>query len=341
MFCSRCGKNITEPLSFCSNCGAPITQIPSGQPTATEQSIPEHNNAEIPVQQNINQRNPDSIPPQYRSSVPPKNAQPMNNYPPVYNAAPPVYQAEQPKKKKGKAGKIIGIIFGILAALALAGVLLFGVLIGVGFIVHKEKEPVNEIVVVPNEMTTASEEIPEDIYYDPVYYFRTNEKSYYRVSNSPSADLYLYTEFGEKNSYFDTLTPNALVYVFGIYDGWACIEYPDSIKGYCWCIADSLFKTDEVPEEYNKYEDPIHYFSSYEKAYYRVYGTNTKGLNLRTEPNTDSEVITVLQESEQVLVYGIEDGWAYVRTDDSRTQSDLYGWCTTEYLSYYDDYYGE
>ncbi len=339
MFCTRCGKNITDPVSFCTNCGAPIGQIPSAQPTSTAQNNHTPINDKIPPQQNMNQRRPDNIPPQRINNYPPTNARQMNNHPPIYNAEPPVYQTEKPKKK-GKAGKVIGIIFGVIAAL-LVGLLLLGLLgIGAWWLFTNKKEP--EIIVDANvsEVTTEAE-YNEDLFIDPLYYFRNEKKSYYKVSNSPSADLNIYTNFNSMDTYYDTLTPNELVYVYGIEDGWACIEYPGSYSGYAWCMADCLFITNDVPDDYNKYEDPIHYFSTYEKAYYRVSGTDYEGLNLRTEPNTDCEVIIVLQESEQVLVYGIEDGWAYVKTVDPRTQNDLFGWCTTEYLSYYDDYYGE
>lgn len=339
MFCSKCGKNITDPVAFCSNCGAPLGQSPSENPGMSAQNNQVPGSNTVPLQQDINQRRPDNIPPQEMYFDPPVNSQPMNNYHPQYNAEPPAYQTAPPKKK-GKAGKVIGIIFGIIAALLVVLLLLAAVGFGAYWLIYRNKEP--EVIIDANvsDMTTEAE-YDYDLYNDPVYYFRNEKKSYYKVSNSPAADLYIYSDFNSMDMYYDILTPDDLIYVYGIIDGWACIEYPDAITGYGWCMADSLFITNEVPDVYNKYEDPIHYFSSYEKAYYRVAGTNNKGLNLRTAPDTGSEVITVLQESEQVLVYGIEDGWAYVRTVDPRTQHDLFGWCTTEYLAFYDDYYGE
>lgn len=93
-----------------------------------------------------------------------------------------------------------------------------------------------------------------------------------------------------------------------------------------------VIPTEDTPE------NPIEYFSDQPDAYYRVFNTGYSGLNLRQENNTDAEIIKVLQESEIVLVYGIEDGWAFVKTDDPRTESDIYGWCSTEFLQYHSAY---
>lgn len=83
-----------------------------------------------------------------------------------------------------------------------------------------------------------------------------------------------------------------------------------------------------------KADEIIEYFDGYDDAYYKVYGAGNTGLNLRTDDNTDAEIIRVLQESELVLVYGIENGWAFIKTADPRTEANVYGWCSADYLKY-------
>lgn len=81
----------------------------------------------------------------------------------------------------------------------------------------------------------------------------------------------------------------------------------------------------------------IEYFSDFDDAYYKVYDAGFSGLNLRDKGSSDGEIIKVLQESELVLVYGIEDGWAFIKTADSRTEKNIYGWCSADYLKYSHD----
>ena len=81
----------------------------------------------------------------------------------------------------------------------------------------------------------------------------------------------------------------------------------------------------------------IEYFSDFDDAYYKVYDAGFSGLNLRDKGSSDGEIIKVLQESELVLVYGIEDGWAFIKTADSRTEKNIYGWCSADFLKYSHD----
>lgn len=52
----------------------------------------------------------------------------------------------------------------------------------------------------------------------------------------------------------------------------------------------------------------------------------TTGVNLRSEPNTDCEVLTVLEEGTQLELLGEENGWAFV---DYRGQT---GYVSADYL---------
>lgn len=93
-------------------------------------------------------------------------------------------------------------------------------------------------------------------------------------------------------------------------------------------------KSDSVTVTISNPASLIEYFSDFDDAYYKVYDAGFSGLNLRDKGSSDGEIIKVLQESELVLVYGIEDGWAFIKTADSRTEKNIYGWCSADYLKF-------
>lgn len=88
MYCSNCGKEISEDKRFCSNCGQ-----------KNESYIEKEGNGagQVPP------------PPQPNSYIPPQNAYGYYNPPP----AQPQYYAPQPKKESGAIG-VLAIIFSIL-----------------------------------------------------------------------------------------------------------------------------------------------------------------------------------------------------------------------------------
>ncbi|MBE6717278.1 MAG: zinc-ribbon domain-containing protein [Ruminococcaceae bacterium] len=368
MYCPSCGTQLPDSAAFCGKCGQKLTktsqkiedfngdetvkvnpavnaprpqqppsfqQVP--QQTAPINSIPYQGNNQnrgIPPQGNQNRNIPHQRGPvNYGGGNP--DIPPTNGYNQV--KANPM-QAPPSEKKKGGAGKIALIIIIAVLVAAIVGISAFGITLLLG---ARNKIATTEETTVSYSDET---EINELIYSDPIQYFNTQTNTYYKVSNNPDADKRIFASYEAKTSLGDTLTENDLIYVYGTENGWACFSYTENGKKYAWCKADAVFKTDEVPSETetvpsaSKYDDPIAYFANQPDAYYRVYNTGSQGLNLRTADNTDAEVTRILQETEIVLVYGIEDGWAYVVTADSRTASGSYGWCSAEFLNFYKEY---
>ena len=145
---------------------------------------------------------------------------------------------------------------------------------------------------------------------------------------------------GDKNDLEGTsvyeLSDGEVAFVYGYLGDYAYIKVSTY---YGWCDSSCFLYEGEESEMTDKdINDIIRSFSSQTDSYYKVYDTGYSGLNLRKNPDTDAEIIKVLQESEIVLVYGIKDGWAFVKTDDPRTERDIYGWCSSEFLQYYSAY---
>lgn len=360
MFCQYCGSQLPDNADFCGSCGKKVKQIhkkkdvftgdetvkitpakshsPASQPyykpfEAAQQSpqpAPQENNNQYnPVMQ---QNNPVIQQNSYYSPQQ-SNINPQQDIP-VANST--VMTHAKPEKKEGAVKTVMIIIIGILVA-AICAVATFGITM---LIASRPKTPEKEDTT---EGVSINSEIDDTIYSDPISYFNSTPDTYYKVSNNPDADRRIFASFGTTSSLGDTLDENELILVYGTFEDWVCFSYDGSYE-YAWCKAEAVFKTDEVPTEkpakptVNKYDDPITYFEDQPDAYYRVNNTGSEGLHIRTADYTGATPIRILQETELVLVYGIEDGWAYVVTADSRTIPGTYGWCYAEYLSFDHNY---
>ncbi|MCR4598790.1 MAG: zinc ribbon domain-containing protein [Acetatifactor sp.] len=125
MFCSNCGKEIPDGAKFCGFCGTPTEaaepakeEVKASEPVVETPAAPV---AEAPA-----------VPAAEAPAAPVAEA-PAAPAAPVAPAPAPAYSPipEEPKAKKGKGGKIIGIALAIVAVLAVA--------IGCTFIFAKDK----------------------------------------------------------------------------------------------------------------------------------------------------------------------------------------------------------
>lgn len=303
MYCKNCGNNLPDNASFCNSCGTAISKPPVSAEPKNESSADKtvaYTDNNIPV---------------YQSPVQP---------------APPV----TPSSSNKKTGLYIAIAaIGAVIIIALTVVLV--VLLG-----GKTNKPVTEETTA----SSAASDKPE-LLEDPITYFAQQPDGYYKVTTDSTADFYIYPEYGSEDHYTTRFAGNELIFVYGTYNGWACFEYTDSAKGYAWCKTASIYKTQETPTQPEPetvyvpvYTDPDPQpQSSYVQpgSYYRVRGTGSAGLNLRSSPNTSAYVYVVLQESEVVYVHQTNGTWSYVSTVDYRTGNDYEGWCANQYLSFY------
>ncbi|WP_308623269.1 zinc-ribbon domain-containing protein [uncultured Enorma sp.] len=124
MFCTNCGKELPEGTMFCTQCGRPVEAAATPGVVQAPQPAPEV----APVPEAASAPQPAPVTPE---------ANPTPAAEPVYTEAPqpaPAYAApqpapapapasapEQPKKKGGK-GKVVGIVLGIVALVAVLGV---------------------------------------------------------------------------------------------------------------------------------------------------------------------------------------------------------------------------
>lgn len=124
MFCTNCGKELPEGTMFCTQCGRPVEAAATPGVAQAPQPAPEV----APVPEAASAPQPAPVTPE---------ANPTPAAEPVYTEAPqpaPAYAApqpapapapasapEQPKKKGGK-GKVVGIVLGIVALVAVLGV---------------------------------------------------------------------------------------------------------------------------------------------------------------------------------------------------------------------------
>ena len=130
MFCSNCGKEIPDGAKFCGFCGTPTEaaeqakeEVKAQEPVVETPAVPAAEAPATPVAE---------APAAPAAEAP---ATPVAEAPaaPVAPAPAPAYSPipEEPKAKKGKGGKIIGIALAIVAVLAVA--------IGCTFIFAKDK----------------------------------------------------------------------------------------------------------------------------------------------------------------------------------------------------------
>lgn len=124
MFCTNCGKELPEGTMFCTQCGRPVEAAATPGVAQAPQPAPEV----APVPEAASAPQPAPVTPE---------ADPTPAAEPTYTEAPqpaPAYAApqpapapnpasapEQPKKKGGK-GKVVGIVLGIVALVAVLGV---------------------------------------------------------------------------------------------------------------------------------------------------------------------------------------------------------------------------
>lgn len=303
MYCKNCGNNLPDNASFCNSCGTAVsnTTAPSAQ---TNESSEDKTVAYS-----------DNTAPAYQPPL-----QPVNPTPSASN------------KKTGLYIAIAAIGAVIIIALTVVLVVLLG-----------GKTPTKQVT----EETTANSAATDkpELLEDPITYFSQQPDGYFKVTTDSTADFYIYPEYNSEDHYTTRFAGNELIFVYGTYNGWACFEYADSAKGYAWCKTASIYKTQETPTQPEPetvyvpvYQDPDPQpQSSYVKpgSYYRVRGTGSAGLNLRSSPNTSAYVYVVLQESEVVYVHQTNGTWSYVSTVDYRTGNDYEGWCANQYLSFY------
>lgn len=124
MFCTNCGKELPEGTMFCTQCGRPVEAAatpgvaPAPQPAAGEASAPGAAPAPQPAAVAPAANPTPAAEPTYT-----EGSQPAPAYaaPQPAPAPAPAPTPEQPKKKGGK-GKIVGIVLGIVALVAVLGV---------------------------------------------------------------------------------------------------------------------------------------------------------------------------------------------------------------------------
>ncbi|MBQ2101685.1 MAG: zinc ribbon domain-containing protein, partial [Lachnospiraceae bacterium] len=130
MFCSNCGKEIPDGAKFCGFCGTPTEaaepakeEVKAPEPVVETPAVPAAEAPATPVAEA-------PAAPAAEAPVAPVAEAPAT---PVAPAPAPAYSPipEEPKAKKGKGGKIIGIALAIVAVLAVA--------IGCTFIFAKDK----------------------------------------------------------------------------------------------------------------------------------------------------------------------------------------------------------
>lgn len=124
MFCTNCGKELLEGTMFCTQCGRPVEAAatpgvaPAPQPAAGEASAPGAAPAPQPAAVAPAANPTPAAEPTYTEGSQPAPAYAAPQPAPAPN---PVSAPEQPKKKGGK-GKIVGIVLGIVALVAVLGV---------------------------------------------------------------------------------------------------------------------------------------------------------------------------------------------------------------------------
>lgn len=124
MFCTNCGKELPEGTMFCTQCGRPVEAAatpgvaPAPQPAAGEASAPGAAPAPQPAAVAPAANPTPAAEPTYTEGSQPAPAYAAPQPAPAPN---PVSAPEQPKKKGGK-GKIVGIVLGIVALVAVLGV---------------------------------------------------------------------------------------------------------------------------------------------------------------------------------------------------------------------------
>lgn len=124
MFCTNCGKELPEGTMFCTQCGRPVEAAgtpgvaPAPEPAAGEASAPGAAPAPQPAAVAPAANPTPAAEPTYT-----EGSQPAPAYaaPQPAPAPAPAPTPEQPKKKGGK-GKIVGIVLGIVALVAVLGV---------------------------------------------------------------------------------------------------------------------------------------------------------------------------------------------------------------------------
>lgn len=142
MFCSKCGSLLQDGVSFCSNCGNNVTdQIPVGTQgdAQPEFNSPTHmqdvqSNEQPNVQSNVQQPQcqPDTKQAQYQQQQYQSDGQQTQSQYQQSSAQQPLYQPinqqpqYQPYNQQPKKNYTLGIIIGVIAALALIGAI-FGI----------------------------------------------------------------------------------------------------------------------------------------------------------------------------------------------------------------------
>ncbi len=364
MNCSRCNSPINPDFSFCMNCGSPVDADATVVLSPQKQQTP-------PAQSEPAQPNPTPSTP--IPSVQPPSVASHFDYTLDFPSLP-----ETEHQKSGKKKKTIIIVIIILLLLLIVGAAAALVIldytghidIGLPFENYSgyeddadaaaasrddrkeeaddDEEDDDETTEEQYEEATTAEEYFTDSVADKTYDpYKINQSAI--ISLTEKVNKYLTVSItapgitycvGDKNDLAGTsvyeLTDGEVVYVYGYKGGYAYIKV-GSYYGWCdsGCLTD---EQEDIAMNSSDADSIINSMASQADAYYKVFDTGYSGLNLRMEPQTDSEVIKVLQESEIVLVYGIRDGWAFVKTDDPRTESNIYGWCSSEYLQYYSEY---
>ena len=125
MFCTNCGANLPEGTRFCTRCGMPVGDAAGdgvgqgGAPVTGVAPTPEAAPAaaQVPPQPaswaaaQASSAPPTQVPPQPASAPP-------TQFPPQPAADAP---APQPPKKRGGKAKVVGIVVGIIALVAVIG----------------------------------------------------------------------------------------------------------------------------------------------------------------------------------------------------------------------------
>ncbi len=123
MICPNCNNELQDGVAFCKYCGASLKDY---KPEAEEKTviIPDETDVVVPAEEPVYvpEEAPEYIPAEEAAYIPPEEPAYIPPEEPAY-AAYEVAKDEAPKKK-GKAGKVVGIVVGALLLLAAIG---FGV----------------------------------------------------------------------------------------------------------------------------------------------------------------------------------------------------------------------
>lgn len=119
-FCSSCGAPVQPDEAFCSSCGARIGAPAPAAPAAAAEQL----DVTVPDMARVSA---------YGSAVTTPGAAPAAAGVAPYAPMPAVAPAPEPPAKRGGKGKIVAIVVGVLAALALIGG-------GIGWYLHNQHE---------------------------------------------------------------------------------------------------------------------------------------------------------------------------------------------------------